>query len=247
MYHIVIPARYSSTRLPAKALAEINGKPMVYWVWRQALQSSAVSVTVATDDERIRSALSVHGAEVVMTDPAHPSGTDRLAEVVRLKGWDDGSVVVNLQGDEPLMPVANLEQVAELLLTHPEASISTLSEPISSYSAFTDPAVVKVVSDHVGRAQYFSRAPIPHLRGDTNNIVPTEARRHIGLYAYRVSFLREFSSRSVAPYEQLESLEQLRALHYRHEIRIADACETVPAGVDTLADLEAVRAIMADR
>ena len=245
MYHVVIPARYASTRLPAKALAEINGKPMVYWVWRLAMQSKALSVTVATDDERIRTALSPHGVDVAMTDPDHPSGTDRLAEVARAKAWAADTVVVNLQGDEPLMPVVNLDQVANLLLAHPNASISTLCESISSYATFVDPSVVKVVSDSSGRAQYFSRAAIPFERDCDGTSVPTEARRHFGLYAYRVGFLQKFSSGSVAPYERLESLEQLRALHSGDEIRIADAQKTVPAGVDTEADLETVRAIMA--
>lgn len=245
MYHVVIPARYSSTRLPAKALAEIAGKPMVYWVWRQALQSGAASVTVATDDERIQSALKPHGVNTLMTRVDHPSGTDRLAEVVDAKGWAEDSVVVNLQGDEPLMPVANIDQVAQLLLANPSASISTLCEPISTHALFVDPSVVKVVSDALGRAQYFSRSPIPHVRDGNQGSVPSEARRHIGLYAYRAGFLSEFTSGSVAPYEKLESLEQLRALHAGHEIRVADARESVPAGVDTQADLEAVRAIMA--
>ncbi len=247
MYHIVIPARYGSTRLPAKALADINGKPMVYWVWRQAMQSKALSVTVATDDDRIRSALTPHGIAVAMTDSSHPSGTDRLAEVAEQKGWGANHVVVNLQGDEPLMPVSNLEQVADLLLTHPQASISTLCEPINSHASFIDPSVVKVVSDGTGRAQYFSRSPIPFERDSDNANVPEAARRHVGLYAYRVGFLREFTSGAVAPYERLESLEQLRALHHGHEIRIADAQESVPAGVDTEADLEAVRLMMANQ
>lgn len=245
MYHVVIPARYSSTRLPAKALAEIAGKPMVYWVWRQALQSGAASVTVATDDERIQSALKPHGVDTLMTRVDHPSGTDRLAEVADAKGWAEDSVVVNLQGDEPLMPVANIDQVAQLLLANPSASISTLCEPILTHALFVDPSVVKVVSDALGRAQYFSRSPIPHVRDGNQGSVPSEARRHIGLYAYRAGFLSEFTSGSVAPYEKLESLEQLRALHAGHEIRVADARESVPAGVDTQADLEAVRAIMA--
>lgn len=245
MYHVVIPARYSSTRLPAKALADIAGKPMVYWVWRQALQSGAASVTVATDDERIQSALKPHGVNTLMTRVDHPSGTDRLAEVADAKGWAEDSVVVNLQGDEPLMPVANIDQVAQLLLANPSASISTLCEPILTHALFVDPSVVKVVSDALGRAQYFSRSPIPHVRDGNQGSVPSEARRHIGLYAYRAGFLSEFTSGSVAPYEKLESLEQLRALHAGHEIRVADARESVPAGVDTQADLEVVRAIMA--
>ena len=245
MYHIVIPARYGSTRLPAKALADINGKPLVYWVWRQAMQSKAVSVTVATDDVRIQEAMILRGAEVVMTDPDHPSGTDRLAEVARLKAWDLSAIVVNLQGDEPLMPVANLEQVADLLNCHPEASIATLCKPIDTADAFHDASVVKVVSDASGRTHYFSRSPIPHVRGADETFVPPEARRHVGLYAYRVSFLADFASQPVAPLEQLESLEQLRALHCGHEIRIADAIEPVPASVDTQKDLDAVRRLMA--
>ena len=244
MYHIVIPARYGSTRLPAKALVDINGKPLVYWVWRQGMQSKAVSVTVATDDVRIQEAMMLHGAEVVMTDPDHPSGTDRLAEVARLKAWDSSAIVVNLQGDEPLMPVANLEQVADLLNGHREASIATLCEPIDTADAFHDASVVKVVSDASGRAHYFSRSPIPHARGADETFVPPGARRHVGLYAYRVCFLADFASQPIAPLEQLESLEQLRALHCGHEIRIADAIEPVPAGVDTQKDLDAVRRLM---
>ena len=245
MYHIVIPARYSSTRLPAKALADIHGKPLVYWVWRQALQSTATSVTVATDDERIREALVDHGADVMMTAATHPSGTDRLAEVAANKGWGDDCIVVNLQGDEPLMPVVHLEQVASLLAEHREASIATLCEAIGSIAEFNDPSVVKVVADQAGRAHYFSRAPIPHTRDSIVNQVPSDAKRHIGLYAYRVSFLKEFTRSPVSPYERLESLEQLRALYCGYEIRIADALEAVPPGVDTQADLDAVRLMMA--
>ena len=244
MYHIVIPARFGSTRLPAKALADINGKPLVYWVWRQAMQSQAVSVTVATDDVRIQEAMKRHGADVLMTATNHPSGTDRLAEVARLKSWDPSTIVVNLQGDEPLMPVPNLEQVAGLLAAYPDASIATLSEPINSAEAFQDPSVVKVVCDESGRANYFSRAAIPHVRGVEDALVPTQARRHVGLYAYRVHFLAEFALKPVAPLEELESLEQLRALHYGHEIRVAEASEPVPAGVDTQRDLDAVRQLM---
>lgn len=245
MYHIVIPARYGSTRLPAKALADINGKPLVYWVWRQAMRSQALSVTVATDDVRIQEAMTLHGAEVVMTDANHPSGTDRIAEVARMKAWAPNTIVVNLQGDEPLMPVSNLEQVAGLLDAHSEASIATLCEPIEAADAYHDASVVKVVSDASGRAHYFSRSPIPHERGGDEVSVPSQARRHIGLYAYRVSFLADFASLPAAPLEQLESLEQLRALHYGYEIRIADAIEPVPAGVDTQKDLDAVRRLMA--
>ena len=180
-----------------------------------------------------------------MTDTAHPSGTDRLAEVARLKDWSPDTIIVNLQGDEPLMPVANVEQVSALLGRYKDASIATLYESIVSQEQFTDASVVKVIVDASGRAQYFSRAPIPHVRNPIDETCPQDARRHIGLYAYRVSYLEDFSRQPVAPYEQLESLEQLRALHCGHEIRIAQACEVVPAGVDTPADLEAVRVLMA--
>ena len=205
----------------------------------------AVSVTVATDDVRIQEAMMLHGAEVVMTDPDHPSGTDRLAEVARLKDWDSSAIVVNLQGDEPLMPVANLEQVADLLAGHPEASIATLCEPIEQLTPSMMLRLSKWYLMLSGRAHYFSRSPIPHVRGADEVFVPAEARRHVGLYAYRVSFLADFASQPVAPLEQLESLEQLRALHCGHEIRIADAIEPVPAGVDTQTDLDAVRRLMA--
>lgn len=240
-YHVVIPARFGSTRLPGKALAEIAGHPMVYWVWQRALASQAKSVIVATDDSRIEEAMLAYGADVVMTSPDHPSGTDRLAEVVSTMGWSDDTVLVNLQGDEPMMPNENIEQVASDLLAHPEASIATLSEPITTKEEFENPAAVKVVSNIRGEALYFSRAMIPFPRAASDRVI---AQRHIGMYAYRCGFLKRFAQWPVAEIESLESLEQLRALHNGEIIRVQPAAKPVPAGVDTEADLQKVRVIM---
>jgi 3-deoxy-manno-octulosonate cytidylyltransferase (CMP-KDO synthetase) len=248
VFHIVIPARYGSTRLPGKALADIAGEPMLYWVWQRALAAGAQSVTIATDDDRIASVLRARGAEVVMTRADHPSGTDRLAEVVNTLGFDDDAIIVNLQGDEPLMPAANLRQVAALLEIYPDSAIATLAESINDLDTFHNPAAVKVVVGAHDRALYFSRAPIPWPREAMTDPSSAEvmALRHIGLYAYRSGFLRRFIRWGVAPSEALESLEQLRALHHGEVIRVERASEPVPAGVDTAADLEAVRALMAE-
>ncbi len=246
MYRIVIPARYGSTRLPAKALADISGRPLVYWVWSRAIMSGADSVTVATDDQRIVDVFAGTNADVVMTRDDHQSGTDRIAEVANLNHWAEDDIVVNLQGDEPLMPIANLDQVASLLKAHPSADIATVCEPITSKDEFYNPSVVKVIADQTGRALYFSRAPIPHIRDGSDGEIPNTARRHIGLYAYRVSFLKAFANLPESATEKLESLEQLRALDNGREIRIADCAEAVPAGVDTLDDLEVVRQLMAN-
>ncbi|MAV73425.1 MAG: 3-deoxy-D-manno-octulosonate cytidylyltransferase [Cellvibrionales bacterium TMED21] len=246
MYRIVIPARYGSTRLPAKALADIGGRPLVYWVWSRAIMSAADSVTVATDDQRIVDVFAGTNADVVMTRDDHQSGTDRIAEVANLNHWAEDDIVVNLQGDEPLMPIANLDQVASLLKAHPSADIATVCEPITSKDEFDNPSVVKVIADQTGRALYFSRAPIPHIRDGSDGEIPNTARRHIGLYAYRVSFLKAFANLPESATEKLESLEQLRALDNGREIRIADCAEAVPAGVDTLDDLEVVRQLMAN-
>ena len=247
MYHLVIPARFGSTRLPGKALADIHGHPMVWWVWQRACQSGAASVIVATDHAEIAAIMRDAGAEVALTREDHPSGTDRLAEVADQRGWSDDTVVVNLQGDEPLMPVINLEQVAGELVAHPEASIATLSEPICSLADFSNPAVVKVVASKGGKALYFSRALVPFPRGGaeaSEELLLATARRHVGLYAYRCGFLREFVRWSPAPMEQLESLEQLRAMHHDRIIRVLPALEPVPAGVDTPEDLENIRQLM---
>ena len=252
MFHIVIPARYGSTRLPGKALLDIAGHPMVWWVWQRALTSSAASVVVATDHDDIASIMRECGADVAMTNASHPSGTDRLAEVVDQRGWSDDEVVVNLQGDEPLMPVENLEQVARELGENPAASIATLAETITDVQAFRDPSVVKVVASAAGNAMYFSRAPIPYPRdiGDAAleaKILELGLMRHVGLYAYRCGFLRAFVSWEQAPMERVEALEQLRALHHGAQIRVAEAAQPVPAGVDTQKDLDHVRRLLSEQ
>lgn len=244
----VIPARYGSTRLQGKPLLDIGGQPMVAHVWQRARQSGAHRVVVATDDTRIRDALLPLGAEVVMTRADHPSGTDRLAEVAEQLALADDAVLVNVQGDEPLIPPRLIDQVAMRLHDDPGASIATLAEPIADVEALFNPNVVKVVRALSGRALYFSRAPIPWDReafATRPEWLQTDAwLRHIGLYAYRVSFLAEYRSWQPSTLEQLEQLEQLRALHHGHAIQVALAAEPNPAGVDTLADLERVRALL---
>lgn len=241
----VIPARFGSSRLPGKPLLDIAGEPMVAHVWRRASESSASRVVVATDDSRIREALLPLGAEVVMTRADHPTGTDRLAEVAEHLGLDGDSVLVNVQGDEPLIPPRLIEQVAMRLHDDPGASIATLAEPIADVEALFNPNVVKVVRSLTGRALYFSRAPIPWDReafAARPEWLQTDAwLRHIGLYAYRASFLDEYRDWAPSQLEQLEQLEQLRALHYGHAIQVALAAEPNPPGVDTFADLERVR------
>ena len=248
MYHIVIPARYGSTRLRGKMLADVNGHPMVWWAWRRACQANAMSVVVATDHEEIAEIMMASGATVVMTCEGHPSGTDRLADVADQQGWSDNTIAVNLQGDEPLMPVANIDQVAHDLADHPEASITTLSEVITSVTDFENPDIVKVVTSAADNALYFSRATIPFSRNPENDPEQCQLlktiRRHVGLYAYRCGFLREFVRWNPAPIEQLESLEQLRALHNDRIIRVLPAQESVPAGVDTPKDLKSIRKLM---
>ncbi|MBS9402118.1 3-deoxy-manno-octulosonate cytidylyltransferase [Halomonas sp. TRM85114] len=252
-YIVVIPARYASSRLPGKPLAEIAGEPMVAHVWRQACQSGAARVVVATDDARITDAMAPYGAEVVMTADVHPSGTDRLAEVAERLGLADESVLVNVQGDEPLIPPVLIDQVADRLFDDPQASIATLAEPIVDVEAVFNPNVVKVVRALSGRALYFSRAPIPWNREawDRNafmerpTLLETDAwLRHIGIYAYRASFLAEYRDWQPSPIERLEQLEQLRALHYGHIIQVALARVPNPTGVDTAEDLARVRALV---
>jgi 3-deoxy-manno-octulosonate cytidylyltransferase (CMP-KDO synthetase) len=256
MFRVVIPARYGSTRLPGKALLPLAGKPMLQWVYERARRSVASEVVVATDDQRIVSACGDFGAPVVLTSAAHATGTDRIAEVAELRGWSQDSVVVNVQGDEPLIPPQIIDQVAALLATDATASVATLAAPLRSHADYTDPNVVKVVSDGAGRAMYFSRAPIPWDRDaaaqgdrtDGNVGPPAVARRHIGLYAYRVRALQQIAGWQPTTYEGLEKLEQLRALEHGLGIRIADAIELPLADVNTAADLAAAeRAINAQR
>ena len=220
---------------------------MLWWVWRQACAAGAQSVVIATDDVRIADVMTAAGADVAMTDAKHASGTDRLAEVAQQRDWAEGSVVVNVQGDEPLMPIANIQQVAAELIEHPEASMATLSEPLSSPEQLDDPSVVKVVVSALGNALYFSRAAIPFQRDTSDELCQIRlaaARRHISLYAYRCGFLQAFTQWPPSVTETLESLEQLRALDRGHTIRISDAAESVPAGVDTLEDLERARSLL---
>ncbi|MGQ7246982.1 3-deoxy-manno-octulosonate cytidylyltransferase [Halomonas sp. V046] len=247
----VIPARYASTRLPGKPLADIAGRPMVARVWDQALRSGADRVVVATDDERIRDAVAPLGAEVIMTRGDHATGTDRLAEVASQLGLAADAVLVNVQGDEPLLPPALIDQVAARLMQDEGASVATLAEPITDVESLFNPNVVKVTRAASGRALYFSRAPMPWDRDgfrEPPTLLQTDAwLRHIGLYAYRAGFLADFGGWPPAPLEQLEQLEQLRALHHGHVIQVVMAEASHPAGVDTPEDLERVRAYFANR
>lgn len=244
-FHIVIPARLESTRLPEKALADVCGKPLVVRVLERAWKSRAGSTHVATDSPRIAEVVREAGGQVLLTRPEHASGTERLAEAVDQLGLDDDAIMVNLQGDEPAVPPACLAQVAELLAADPAADMATLWMPIESVDDWRNPGVVKLVTDARGYALYFSRAPIPHARdggwpGET-------ARRHVGLYAYRAGRLRQWQALPVSRLEQLESLEQLRALEAGWTIACARALEPVPAGVDTPEDLEKMRKLFKHR
>jgi 3-deoxy-manno-octulosonate cytidylyltransferase (CMP-KDO synthetase) len=237
MFRVVVPARFASTRLPGKPLALLAGKPLVLHVHALALRSGALEVVVATDDARIRDACVSADADVELTDASHPSGTDRIAEVAARRGWAPDSIVVNVQGDEPLLPPALIAQAASLLESDRGAAIATLATPIATSGEFRDPNVVKVVASRNGRALYFSRAPIPWERDD-GAPVPRGARRHLGIYAYRVEALRQLSQAPPSPLELVERLEQLRALQLGLVIAVADACEAPGPGIDTPEDLE---------
>ncbi len=249
MFRVIIPARHASSRLPGKPLLDIGGKPMIQHVYERALESGAAEVVVATDDERIRSVAEGFGAHVCMTATHHPSGTDRLAEVARLLGYADDQIIVNLQGDEPLMPPALIRQVAENLQAHSQASIATLCERIKSAGELFDPHLVKVVMDKQGYALYFSRAAIPWDRDAftaTTGELParSEHYRHIGLYAYRAAFLQDYVQWPLCVLEQTESLEQLRALWRGCKIHVAETLEPPGIGVDTEEDLLRVRRVL---
>jgi 3-deoxy-manno-octulosonate cytidylyltransferase (CMP-KDO synthetase) len=233
----VIPARYASTRLPGKPLKEIAGKPMIEWVYRQTSESGASAVIIATDDERIAAACRGFGAPVELTSSAHASGTDRIAELARRFEWPDDQIVVNVQGDEPLISPLSIAQTARLLGWRPEAAIATLTAPLASEREFRDPNFVKVVTDHEGWALYFSRAPIPYPRDGGLPMV----RRHIGLYAYRAASLRAISAAPPCALEETEKLEQLRALWLGHRIIVEDAIEPPSPAVDTEEDLIKIR------
>lgn len=255
MFTVIIPARYSSTRLPGKPLALINNKPMIQHVVERAQQSAAKKVIVATDDQRIFDTVKAFGAEVCMTSDNHASGTDRIHEVSQQYDLAESEIVVNVQGDEPLIPPSVINQVAENLYNHPDAAAATLSEVINKKDDFENPNAVKVVSDVHHYALYFSRATIPYFR--EGKVFSEEAKpgskhsneissialfpqRHIGIYAYRVSLLNQFVQWPMASLEAIECLEQLRILSNGKKIHVGEAITAVPAGIDTPEDLERI-------
>lgn len=239
-FQVVIPARYASSRFPGKPLADLGGKPMVVRVCERAAQSGAAAVHVATDDERIAQAVRAAGYAALMTRADHASGTDRLAEAAAALRLADDAVVVNLQGDEPLMEAALIAQVGNLLQERSDAAVATACHPIHDAAALANPNVVKVVLDARGYALYFSRSQIPHPR-ESGGIW----YRHAGLYAYRVGFLLKFAALKESPLEKTEALEQLRALWHGYRIAVIVSEREIPPGVDTPADLEAVRKMRA--
>ena len=249
-FYAIIPSRMKSTRLPEKPLKDIAGRPMVVRVAERAQASGAADVIVATDHEDIVHACEAFGIKVVLTSPDCPTGTDRLAETVTKLGLDDEAIVVNVQGDEPLIPTEVVRDVAQLLASHPECEMATAAHPIDSIEEFLNPNVVKVVRDAQGNAITFSRAPIPWPRDafrEDKTKLPEglEPLRHIGLYAYRVKFLKRYPTWEQAPVEKWESLEQLRALYYGVKIAVAVLPGALPAGVDTQEDLDRVREVYA--
>lgn len=249
-FHVVIPARYQSTRLPGKPLALVGDKPMIVRVAEQVQGCGAASVTIATDDSRIMEAVAQAGHKAVMTRSDHQSGSDRLVEVADQLGWADDAVLINVQGDEPLIPPQVIDQVAEALQDQAR-SVVTLCEPIEDAATLFDPNTVKVVFDQNQRALYFSRAPIPFDRNsfgsnaESGSLGSGDWWRHIGIYGYRLSALREYVASPQSSYEQLESLEQLRFLQAGVAVHVFPACAAVPGGIDTAADLAAVNALLA--
>lgn len=245
----VIPARFASTRLPGKPLADIAGKPMVVRVAERAVESGAREVWIATDHAGVEAAARDHGFQAVMTRPDHPSGTDRIAEVADARGWSDDTIVVNVQGDEPRIAPSLIREMAGLLGTHADAAIATACHPVERDEDLFDPNVVKVVTDRAGYALYFSRATIPYARDwfrEARTLPPgLPVFRHIGIYAYRRAFLRAYASLEPAPIERYEALEQLRALWHGHRIAVGVTPNPPEAGVDTPEDLERVRALFA--
>jgi 3-deoxy-manno-octulosonate cytidylyltransferase (CMP-KDO synthetase) len=242
MFRVVIPARYASTRLPGKPLRMVAGRTLLEHVYRRALDSGADDVRIATDDERVISAADVFGARAEMTQVTHASGTDRIAEVAAREGWDESEIVVNVQGDEPLLPAVLIRQVAELLAERATAGVATLATPIESLAEFLDPNVVKVTVARTGLALYFSRAPIPWprdgaVRGLASQTQFGGALRHLGLYAYRVGALKRLTALPPSALEESEKLEQLRALDNGIAIAVGLARERPGPGVDTEEDL----------
>jgi 3-deoxy-manno-octulosonate cytidylyltransferase (CMP-KDO synthetase) len=246
--HVIIPARFASTRLPGKPLADVAGKPLIQRVYERAAQSGARRVVIATDDERIRAAAASFGGEVCMTSADHRSGTDRIAEVVARLRIPADDIVVNLQGDEPMMPPALLRQVADALEAHTEAAVATACHAIHARAEFLDPNVVKVVFDEHGYALYFSRAPIPWPRDAmaAGSGAPVRAWRHIGIYAYRAGFVGRYAGWAPCILEDAEQLEQLRVLWRGGRIAVCESGVLPGAGVDTPEDLERVRRYFSD-
>ena len=243
-FNVVIPARYASERLPGKPVALIAGKPMIQHVWQRALDSGAKEVIIATDDDRIADTAESFGATACMTAPDHASGTDRIAEVADLCDWADDTVVVNVQGDEPLMPAAVIGECA-VLLEDESVDIGTLASPLLSDEDFADENVVKVIRDRQSRAIYFSRAMIPFSRsGDTNALARETALHHHGIYAYRCGVLRQIVATEPSALERCERLEQLRAMHLGLTIHVAVPSSRPGPGVDTPADLRAVEELL---
>jgi 3-deoxy-manno-octulosonate cytidylyltransferase (CMP-KDO synthetase) len=240
-YHVVIPARFASQRLPGKPLASIGGEPMIVRVAQRVALTSAASITVATDDERVAKVVRDAGFEAMLTSATHPSGSDRVMEVVRARGLGDDEVVINVQGDEPLIPPQVVDQLAEAMVAHPRFEVGTLAEPIGPEIDPDDPSVVKVVRSAAGRALYFSRARIPHPRDGAPG--GGQWARHVGIYAFRVRALRRFVALAESRLERLERLEQLRLLENDIDILVLEACAPVPGGVDTPADLARVDAL----
>ena len=256
-FTVVIPARLASTRLPNKPLADIGGHPMIVRVAERAHASSAQRTVVATDSQEVAQACAAHGVEAVLTRADHQSGTDRLSEVAAQLGLADDAIVVNVQGDEPLIEPTLIDEVALHLAAHTDCAIATAAHPLDDVAEVFNPNVVKVVCDNAGRALYFSRAPIPWAR-DAWSAVPAQPAataqvplpampvlRHIGIYAYRAGFLRRFPTLAVAPLEQTEALEQLRAMWHGERIGVMVTAAAPAPGVDTPADLERVRALWA--
>ena len=244
-FHVVIPARHASTRLPGKPLLLISGKPMVVRVAEQAAKSGARQIWIATDHHAIADAAREHGFKACLTKESHATGTDRIAEVVEQCGWRDDTIVVNVQGDEPLIPPALIRAVAEHLHTHAECAIATACHAIHDDASMRNPNIVKTVLDKNGNALYFSRAPIPYPRDCFAQQKPLPeglpVLRHIGIYAYRASFLRAYGQLAPAAIEHFEALEQLRALYHGYKIGVVTAERAPPGGVDTEQDLHAAR------
>ncbi len=241
-FKVVIPARYASARLPGKPLLDIAGKPMVVRVAQQAEKSGASEVVIATDFEKIMQVAVAHNIKAVMTRVTHISGTDRIAEVAQQFNWADDEIVVNVQGDEPLIDPKLIQEVAKHLANSQDAVMATACHAIHDEAALLNPNVVKVVMDANGNALYFSRSPIPYPRDEVykNNI---QAHRHIGIYAYRVGFLKRYAQLAVTELEKIESLEQLRVLHHGYKIGVTVTANAPESGVDTQADLDYVRSL----